>query len=57
MSASSYIYAHPSSVTSGLYHVIAKLNIIDLHIERKKNITKSYAFERGFDLVKISLVE
>ena len=40
LSASSDIYAHPSSVNPVLYHVIANQIKFDLHIKRKKKHNK-----------------
>ena len=51
LSTSSDIYVDPSSVNHGLYHVIENHIKFDLHIKRKKNITKSHAFERGLEPV------
>ena len=41
LSASSDIYAHPSSVNPVLYHVIANQIKFDLHIKGKKHNKKS----------------
>ena len=49
LSASSDIYAHPSSANPGLYHVIANQIKLTFILKGKKNITKSHAFDRGLD--------